>query len=88
MKSEIIDLVLTTLNQMGVILTNMKVEGQDAPTFFVQIIEESLIQSLEDTLKSTYGILWSFTYGKVKKSNRDSKINLNYQLLRKGVVVQ
>lgn len=87
MKSEVVDLLLLNLNQMGVILTNMKVEDKDPPSYFIQVVEEKMIQSLEDTLKSTYGILWVFSYGKVNKSNRNLKINLNFQLLRKGVVV-
>ena len=76
-----IKFVLDTLSQMGVTLTNMT--DFNPPTYFVDLDQKSLIQSVDDTLKSVYGILWVLTYGKVDNESRDLKIDLRYNLIGK-----
>lgn len=84
MSDNMIELVISTLNQMGVTLTNMI--DTDPPIYFIDIDKNNLIQSVEDTLKSVYEILWVLTYGKVSDDNRNLKIDLRYNLVGKEKV--
>lgn len=78
MDDNLIKFVIDTLSQMGVSLVNMTEDSP--PTYFIDLDTNNLIQSVDDTLKSVYGILWVLTYGKVNNSNRNSIINLKYNL--------
>ena len=80
MEKKVVSLVLDTLSQMGVTLTGMKTE--EIPEYDIELSQKNLIQSVEDTLKSSYGILWSLTYGKLTDENRLNKINLKYKVVR------
>lgn len=81
MEEKIVTLVLDTLSQMGVTLTGMR-SGEEVPEYDIELSQKNLIQSVEDTLKSSYGILWSLTYGKLTDENRLNKINLKYKVVR------
>lgn len=77
---EVIKMIVKTLNQMGVTLLNVDVD-LETPVYFVEIDGKRTIQSLNDTLTSTYGILWTLTYGKVTDENRELKIDLQYKVV-------
>lgn len=77
---EVIKTMIKTLNQMGVTLMNISVEGE-IPVYFIEIDNNRLIQSVEDTLSSAFGILWVLSYGKVNDENRDKKIDLRYNIV-------
>lgn len=72
-------LVLSTLSQMGVTLTNVDTKN-DSGVFYVSLNKSKLIQSVEETLKSVYGILWTLVHGKLTDENRDKKIYLQYKI--------
>lgn len=82
MDDNLIKFVLDTLSQMGVTITNMV--DSNPPTYFIDLDNKNLIQSVDDTLKSAYGILWVLTYGKVNDDNRNLKIDLRYNLVGEG----
>lgn len=91
MKSEegmrvIVKTMIKALNQMGVTLINIDVE-QPVPVYVVRLEGKRLIQSVEKTLTSTYGILWIITYGKVTDETRDLKIDLKYELINEEEVL-
>lgn len=77
----LLDLTFHTLNQMGVVFTGVEIK-ENIPCYYVNIYEDSLIYTLDNTLKYVYQILWILSYGKVteEKSQR-LKINLNYQVV-------
>lgn len=56
--------VIKTLDQMGVTLKDIDPDKEEV-VFYVSLNKSKLLQSVEDTLKSTYGILWTLTYGKI-----------------------
>lgn len=78
--AEIIEVVLKSLEQSGVTLVNVDFNS-DPPQYFVQLDKGRLIRSEEETLQSTYGILWVLTYGKLDKSNKNNKIDLKYEVV-------
>lgn len=80
MTDQIVSFVLDTLAQMGVEITHMRVDLVP-PVYCVSLKKNDLIQSVEETLKSTYGILWSLTYGKLSDENRQEVIDLRYKLV-------
>lgn len=82
MDDNLIKFVLDTLSQMGVTITNMV--DSNPPIYFIDLDSKNLIQSVDDTLKSAYGILWVLTYGKVNDGNRNLKIDLRYNLVGEG----
>lgn len=75
---DLVSLTIETLSHQGVTLTNMDTESSP-PKYFVEINHSKMIASLEDTLKSAYGILWVLTYGKLSDKNRNEKIDLQYR---------
>lgn len=78
--AEIVEVVLKSLEQSGVTLVNVDFNS-NPPQYFIQLDKGRLIRSEEETLKSTYGILWVLTYGKLDKDNRNNKIDLKYELV-------
>lgn len=82
----VVKMMIKTLNQEGVTLLNIDVE-KELPTFYVELDGKRMIQSVEDTLKSAYGILWTLIYGKVDDWNRNLKIDLQYNIINEEEVV-
>lgn len=80
-KTSIGDLLLSALGQMGVTLVDIDLKSK---LFYINLDKTKLIQSIDDTLKSVYGILWTATYGKLTDSNRDLKIDLRYKVVNTG----
>lgn len=78
--AEIVNVVLKSLEQSGVTLVNVDFNS-NPPQYFIQLDKGRLIRSEEETLQSTYGILWVLTYGKADKSNRNNKIDLKYEVV-------
>lgn len=76
----VVKMMIKTLNQEGVTLLSIDVD-KEIPTFYVEVDSRRVIQSVEDTLKSAYGILWTLIYGKVEDWNRHLKIDLQYNLI-------
>lgn len=76
---DLVNLVLATLNQMGATLMNIDSDKQ-VPTYYVQLDKDKLLHSVDDTLKSIYGILWTLTYGKITDENRNEVIRLEYKI--------
>ena len=64
---------------MGVTLTNVDIKDGSG-VFYVSLNKSKLIQSVEETLKSVYGILWTLVHGKLTDENRDEKIDLQYKI--------
>lgn len=81
--NQIIELLLKVLSQMGVTLTRVDV-SQTVPQYYLELNKDNLIQSVEETLKSAYGLLWVLSYGKVSDNNRNFKINLFYEVIGEG----
>lgn len=77
----VVKLMIKTLNQMGVTLVNIDVDSSNVPIFFIEVDKSKILQSLEDTLNSAYGILWTLVNGKVTDENRDEKIDLRYNVV-------
>lgn len=76
-------LMINTLAQMGVKVVKIDIDSTTGDvTFYINVYESKLIQSLDDTLKSTYGILWTSTFGKITNDNRDRKIHLEYEVIK------
>lgn len=81
----VVKMMIKTLNQEGVTLLSIDVD-KEIPTFYVEIDGKRVIQSVEETLKSAYGILWTLIYGKVEDWNRSLKIDLQYNLINEEEV--
>jgi len=76
-QDKVADLVVNLLKSQGVVLRNINCDKED-PEFTIDIQKDKMIYSLEDTLRSCYGILWTMTYGKLNDSNKDYRISLMY----------
>lgn len=70
--------VIKTLDQMGVTLKDI---DPDKTIFYVSLSKSRLLQSVEETLKSVYGILWTLVHGKITDKNRNEKIDLEYEVV-------
>lgn len=70
--------VIKTLDQMGVTLKDI---DPDKIIFYVSLSKSRLLQSVEETLRSVYGILWTLVYGKITDKNRNEKIDLEYEVV-------
>lgn len=82
----VVKMMIKTLNQEGVALINIDVD-KEIPTFYVELDGKRMVQSVDDTLKSAYGILWTLIYGKVEDWNRNKKIDLQYSLINEEEVI-
>lgn len=72
--------VIKTLDQMGVTLKDIDPDKEEV-VFYVALSKSRLLQSVEETLKSVYGILWTLVHGKITDKNRNEKIDLEYEVV-------
>lgn len=72
--------VIKTLDQMGVTLKDIDPDKEEV-VFYVSLSKSRLLQSVDETLRSVYGILWTLVYGKITDKNRNEKIDLEYEVV-------
>lgn len=72
--------VIKALDQMGVTLKDIDFDKEEV-VFYVSLNKSRLLQTVEETLESAYGILWTLVYGKITDKNRNEKIDLEYEVV-------